>query len=63
MINLVQEVQSARTLDLRVLFEFLGILYFELKRENFMEYTRLSKDSVLKFPVVLKVFKRPKNFV
>ena len=46
MINLVQEVQSARTLDLCVVFEFLGILYFELKRENFMDYTRLSYYSV-----------------
>src|ERR1044072_4693447 len=63
MIHLVQEVQSARTLDLRVLFEFLGILYFELKRENFIEYTRLSKDSVLKFTVVLKVFKSQKILV
>ena len=46
MIKLVQEVKSARTLDLCVLFDFLGILYFELKRENFVEYTRLSEDSV-----------------
>ena len=63
MIVSVREVQSARKLDLRALFEFMGILYLELRFEIFMEYNRLSEGSVQKVSDFLEIFKRLKIFV
>ena len=63
MIVSVREVQSARKLDLIELFEFLGIIYLELRLKIFMEYNRLSDGSVQKVSEILELFKGLKIFV
>ena len=61
MIVSVREVQAARQLDLRALFEFLGISYLELRLNIFIEYIKLIEGSLLKVSEFLKMFLRVKD--
>ena len=63
MIDSVGDVEAVRQLDLWLLFEFLGNLYFELELEICLEHIRHSENALQKVSNFLKKFKKLILFV